>query len=319
MKRISNILLIFFIFVTSIVLTSCDKKPTIYEYVETDIVVETGEYKLPGKLTIPESKDKVPGVIFVHGSGANDMNESIGALKLFEELAIKLAEKGVASIRYDKRTYAYAEQLVTKLNFTVQEEVVDDAISAINILKQNEKINDIYIIGHSFGGQLAPVIANQTDVKGVIILAGTTEHIIDVAMNQLKEQNNPYYNVYDPYDEYFRNIKEVVPSEIGYFFMGAYETYWVSYNNINLAEEILSCGNNKKMLVLQGGLDLQVKVSELDNYKNLLKDTNAEFKLYATLNHMFVDGTGETITTAYQVYKKVPSIVIEDISKFIEK
>ena len=246
MKKVSSILLIFFIFVTSIVLTSCDKKPTIYEYVETDIVVETGEYKLPGKLTIPESKDKVPGVIFVHGSGANDMDESIGALKLFEELAINLAEKGVASIRYDKRTYAYAEQLATKLDFTVYEEVIDDAISAINILKQNDKISDIYIIGHSFGGQLAPVIANKTDVKGVIILAGTTEHIIDVAMNQLKEQNSPYYNVYDPYDEYFRDIKEVVPSEIGYFFMGAYETYWVSYNNINLAEEILSCGNNKK-------------------------------------------------------------------------
>ena len=57
---------------------------------------------------------------------------------------------------------------------------------------------------------------------------------------------------------------------------------------------------------------------ELDNYKNLLKDTNAEFKLYETLNHMFVDGTGETITTAYQVYKEIPNIVIEDISKFIE-
>lgn len=72
------------------------------------------------------------------------------------------------------------------------------------------------------------------------------------------------------------------------------------------------------MLLLQGGLDLQVKVSELDNYRNLLKDTNALFKLYETLNHMFVDGTGETITTAYQVYKEIPNIVIEDILKFIE-
>lgn len=317
MKRISSILLIFFIAISSIILTSCDKKPTVYEHVESDIIVETGEYKLPGKLTMPESKDKVPGVIFVHGSGASDMNESIGALKLFEELAIKLAEKGVASIRYDKRTYIYAEELATKLDFTVYEEVIDDAVSAINILRKNEKISDIYIIGHSFGGQLAPVIANQTDVKGVIILAGTTEHIIDVAMNQLKEQNSPYYNVYDPYDEYFRNIKELVPSEIGYFFMGAYEIYWVSYNNINLIEEILSCGNDKRMLVLQGGLDLQVKANELDNYRNLLKDTKAEFKLYEILNHMFVDGTGETITTAYQVYKEVPSIVIEDIINFI--
>lgn len=319
MKKITNILLIFLIFISSIALTSCRKQPTVYEYNERDITIETGEYKLPGKITLPESKDKVSGVIFVHGSGASDMNESIGALKLFEELAIKLAQNGVASIRYDKRTYVYAEQLTTKLDFTVQEEFIDDAISAINLLKSNDKISDIYIIGHSFGGQLAPVIANKADVKGVIILAGTTEHIIDVAMNQLKEKNSPYYDVYDLYDEYFRNIKYVVPSEIGYFFMGAYETYWVSYNNINLAEEITSCGKNKKMLILQGGLDLQVKASELDNYKNLLKDTNVEFKLYEKLNHMFVDGTGETITTAYQVYKEVPSIVMEDILKFIKE
>ena len=319
MKRISNILLIFFIFVTSIVLTSCDKKPTIYEYVETDIVVETGEYKLPGKLTIPESKQKVPGVIFVHGSGASDMNESIGALKLFEELAIKLAEKGVASIRYDKRTYTYVEELATKLDFTVYEEVIDDVISAINILKQNDKISDIYIIGHSFGGQLAPVIANKTDVKGVIILAGTTEHIIDVAMNQLKEQNSPYYNVYDPYDEYFRDIKEVVPSEIGYFFMGAYETYWVSYNNLDITNQLIECSKNKKMLVLQGMLDLQVKGNEIEKYKNILNNTNTQYKTYEFLNHMFVDGVGETIQTAYQNYKEVSDEVVDDISNFIKE
>ena len=319
MKRISNILLIFFIFVTSIVLTSCDKKPTIYEYVESDIIVETGEYKLPGKLTMPESKDKVPGVIFIHGSGANDMDESIGALKLFEELAIKLAEKGVASIRYDKRTYAYAEQLATKLDFTVYEEVIDDAISTINILKQNDKISDIYIIGHSFGGQFAPVIANQTDVKGVIILAGTTEHIIDVAMNQLKEQNSPYYNVYDPYDEYFRNIKELVPSEIGYFFMGAYETYWVSYNNLDTANQLIECARSKKMLVLQGMLDLQVKGNEIEKYKNILNNTNTQYKTYEFLNHMFVDGVGETIQTAYQNYKEVSDEVVDDITNFIKE
>ena len=81
---------------------------------------------------------------------------------------------------------------------------------------------------------------------------------------------------------------------------------------------LIKGANNKKMLVLQGGLDLQVKASGLDNYRNLLKDTNAEFKLYETLNHMFVDGTGETITTAYQVYKEIPNIVIKDILKFIE-
>ena len=49
---------------------------------------------------------------------------------------------------------------------------------------------------------------------------------------------------------------------------------------------------------------MQVKASGLDNYKNLLKDTNAEFKLYETLNHMFVDGTGETLQQRIKYIKK---------------
>lgn len=97
----------------------------------------------------------------------------------------------------------------------------------------------------------------------------------------------------------------------------AFETYWVSYNNIDLNNEILQYVKNKKMLILQGGLDLQVKASTLDNYKTLLKNTNAKFKLYETLNHMFVDGTGETIATAYQVYKPVSEEVVNDIVDFI--
>ena len=317
MNKIKSIILIIVILLSMTILTSCEKQPTVYEYIESDIIIETGEYKLPGKLTMPEIEDKVPAVVFVHGSGASDMNESIGALKLFEELAIKLAKKGIASIRYDKRSYVYKEQLATKLDFTIYDEVIDDAVSAINQLQLNENIGDIYVIGHSFGGQLAPVIVNKTNIKGVIILAGTTEHIIDIAMNQLKEQNSPYYDIYDPYDEYFKNIKEVIPSEVGYYFMGAFETYWVSYNNIDLNKEILQCVENKKMLILQGGLDLQVKASTLDTYKTLLKNTNAKFKLYETLNHMFVDGTGETITTAYQVYKPVSEEVVNDIVDFI--
>ena len=198
---------LFLILITLITLSACNNQEK-YEFDEIDIIVETDGYRLPGKLTLPKTSDKVPGVIFVQGSGASDMNESVGALKLFEDLAIGLAEKGIASIRYDKRTYAYAQQLVTKKDFTIYEEVIDDALSAIHQLKSNDKISDIYIIGHSFGGQLAPVIANMAEVKGVIILAGTTEHIIDIAMSQLKEQNSPYYEIYDQYDEYFRNIKE---------------------------------------------------------------------------------------------------------------
>lgn len=317
MKVIRKIFLLFIVFISSITLTSCKKEKTIYEFIEKDIIVQTDDYKLPGKLTMPITKKQIPAVVFVHGSGASDMNESIGALQLFGDLSMQLAKKGIASIRYDKRTYTYAEKLSTKLDFTIQEEVIDDVVSAIKRLEENDNISDIYIIGHSFGGQLAPVIANQTNVKGVILLAGTLEHIIDVAMNQLKEQNSPYYDVYDPYDEYFRNIKEVAENEVGYFFMGAYETYWVSYNNIDIKSETLLCAKTKKMLILQGGLDLQVKASELGSYMMLLENTSSQYKLYESLNHMFVDGIGENIGNIYQTNKEIPLEVITDIVNFI--
>lgn len=326
MKDVRKLIVILMAFIVLMLVSSCKScKPTIhtykepYEWKEEEINIQTGAYQLPGKLTLPITNYPVPAVVFVHGSGASDMNESVGALQLFADLSKQLAKKGVASIRYDKRTYRYAEELATKLDFTVNDEVIDDAVSAIQLLEQNASIGDIYIIGHSFGGQLAPVIANQTKVKGVIVLAGTLEHIIDVAMEQLKEQNSPYYDVYDPYDTYFRNIKEVVPNEIGYFFMGAYEIYWVSYNQIDIRKETLRCAENKKMLILQGGLDLQVKATQLESYQTLLASTNAQYVRYEVLNHMFVDGTGESIQTAYQIHKEVPIEVIMDILSFIKE
>ncbi len=73
---------------------------------------------------MPNYEGKFPAVVFVHSIGANDMNESKEALKLFEELAIKLAQRGITSVRYDKRTYTYAEALATKLDFTIDKEVI---------------------------------------------------------------------------------------------------------------------------------------------------------------------------------------------------
>jgi len=100
--------------------------------------------------------------------------------------------------------------------------------------------------------------------------------------------------------------------------MGAYETYWVSYNNINLEDEILQCSSNCEMLFLHGKLDLQVEYAAINNYVSILGN-NATYYVFDNLNHMFVDGTGETIQTAYSKDKKIPSSVIETIDNFINE
>lgn len=75
---------------------------------EREITVGAEGFKLPGTLTLPKSSAtenrKFPLVILVHGSGPQDRDETIGPNKPFRDLAWGLAERGVAVIRYEKRT-----------------------------------------------------------------------------------------------------------------------------------------------------------------------------------------------------------------------
>lgn len=138
-------------------------------------------------------------------------------------------------------------------SFTIYDEVIDDALSAFEIIYNTNGIskNNVYVLGHSFCGQLAPVIANmKEEIKGAVIMAGTTMHIIDLLMEQLKDRNDPLYNTYDEWDEYFRDLTAVVPGEEGHFFVGAYEKYWVSYNLLDIIEETVTCAENKDLLVM---------------------------------------------------------------------
>ena len=76
------------------------------EYTEKEISISIGEGKeLPGTLILPDGEGPFPVVVFVHGSGPSDRDETINGNKPFKDLAEGLAEKGIASYRYDKRTY----------------------------------------------------------------------------------------------------------------------------------------------------------------------------------------------------------------------
>ena len=63
MNKIKSIILIIVILFSMTILTSCENLPRVYEYIESNIIIETGDYKLPGKLTMPEIEDKVPAVL----------------------------------------------------------------------------------------------------------------------------------------------------------------------------------------------------------------------------------------------------------------
>lgn len=143
-------------------------------YEEIPVTVGDGtEHPLNGLLTLPKDLtdgQKVPACVLVHDAGPLDMNASVGATRFFEYLARELADMGIASIRYDKRTYTYGESA----DMTVYDEVVEDALLAVKLLEGNDSISNIFVIGHGFGTIVAPRIARDANgsVAGMILIGG---------------------------------------------------------------------------------------------------------------------------------------------------
>lgn len=130
--------------------------------VEEEISIEGDPaYPLAGTLTLPEGTDNPPVVILIHGSGSSDRNETISGNTPFRDIAWGLAERGIASIRYDKRYYTYPDAASDPASVTIEAEVLEDADAAIALAMADDRLDHsrVYILGHSLGGMLTPAIA----------------------------------------------------------------------------------------------------------------------------------------------------------------
>ena len=128
-----------------------------------------------GTLIMPETGSKFPAVILITGSGTQDRDETILGHKPFKVVAEYLVNRGFAVLRVDDRgagktTLGKNPRLATSENFA------KDVLSGVDFLKNRLEINSskIGLIGHSEGGMIAPMVANQSkDVAFIVSLAGT--------------------------------------------------------------------------------------------------------------------------------------------------
>jgi len=154
---------------------------------EEAVTVGVGEWALPGTLSMPTGP-VAAAVVLVHGSGPNNRDETIGANAPFRDLAWGLAERYIAVLRYDKRTYVHAAKMAGNATMTVREETTADALLAVALLRRHERIDPkkVFVIGHSLGGLLAPrIAAEDASLAGLIIMAGSTRPLLDSAREQL--------------------------------------------------------------------------------------------------------------------------------------
>jgi dienelactone hydrolase len=151
----------------------------------TTLDVTVGPSALGGTLSLPKAAGKVPAVVLIQGSGPLDRDETVGPNRPFRDLAEGLATRGIAALRYDKRTWVHPEQFTA--SSTVREETMDDVIAAVAQLAARPEIDAgrIIIVGHSLGGMLAPRIAEGGHgIAAVVILAGASRPLPSIIVEQ---------------------------------------------------------------------------------------------------------------------------------------
>jgi len=299
-------------------------KPDLFQ--ERDITVGTDQWMLDGKFTVPLGKGPFPAVVLVHGPGPNDLDESIFATRIFADIAEGLASRGIAVLRYDKRTGIYGQEM-SKIPFTLREETIDDAVRAIALVRRQPEADPgrVFVLGHSLGGYATPRIARQDGkLAGAIMLAGNARHIEDISLAQtefmLKAKGGASPDEQKRLDSLkaeVAKVKSLAPGKDNLpTLMGLPTAYFLDLKGYDPAAEAHRLAI--PMLFLQGERDFQVTMEDFGLWKTGLAGAkDITFHSYPALNDLFIAGEGPPSPLEYRKAANVAPEVIEDIAAWI--
>ncbi len=292
-------------------------------------------YTSQGILSLPVSVKPVPVILIVPGSGGVDKDLSIGPNKIYKDLAWSIAAKGVATFRYDKRTFLYMQEMLNdnqsgQKPFDVRSEYLEDIESIISLLVKRKEIDpsQIYILGHSEGGYLVPLFnKHYKNAAGFISLSGTLREMPLLAMEQfdyLLDSTNAQQNAQrisaktQCQNSLAANVKTTMQDKD---VMAPWPVnYWLYLKKYNAAQ--LAAPIKKPLLVIQGERDYQVKMIDFNSWKKVLADkSNVTFQSYPKLNHLYLEGEGDGLSkpSEYFIPSNVPEYVADDIVKWVKK
>ncbi len=281
-------------------------------YTETEVTLGAAPYELKGTLTLPEGagpENKAPACVLVQGSGPSDRDETIGGTRFFADLAHAFAEKGIATLRYDKRTFTYGAAMPPEeiKNLSVEEETIQDAIFAGKLLQGNENVDPkrIILAGHSMGAMLAPRIATEANglFAGLLMIAGTPKTLLEIMVSQNQdviskmkdeEQQKAAQAQLVSFQEQVKSLGKMTEAEARELTIAGVNGYYfwemAQYDSVKLMKKL-----KIPMYIVQGNADFQISVANgVEAYEDALGEDvrNIDYKTFRGLNHMLMKFTG---------------------------
>ena len=302
---------------------------------EREVEVVTDTFRLPATFVARSTTaQKLPCVVFIHGSGPNDRDETVGPNKLFRDLADSLAARGIASLRYEKRTRVYgAASLPVGREMDYDVEVVDDALSALRLAAEQPEVDGsrLFVVGHSLGAMLAPRIAERApQVAGVVMLAAPARKLTDLLIGQSIFLRNLYEKMpgvpptalqqLDELQEKARNAQRLgtaaydealgLPAGLA----PSYLKMDQQYDPVKTAFAL-----KQPLMLVQGERDYQVTMVDYALWcTGLMMRAGVTYCCYPKLTQLMREGEGPARPMEYATPKPLPQQLVTDLVRFIK-
>lgn len=247
--------------------------------VQRYFTVESDGVSLNAVYTYTADGKHHPTVLLIAGSGPSDCDSTLGAWKPLEDLALGLAAEGIHSLRLDKRTLYGADAMPETGG--IAEEYLTDCLAALECLTE-AGIEEIYLLGHSLGGQIAAELAStMPGIKGVILWNSTPRHLADVACDQYTRADPAHAALYRIYADAAKAATEETAQ--GYYYYGATDHYWATYNRLDTVSSIQSA--EIPTLIVNSTADMQIFTADLEAWQSLTGLSHVTIALCDDVNH----------------------------------
>jgi alpha/beta superfamily hydrolase len=255
-------------------------------FIETEIVLETKTGKIFGTLTTPKTFSTIPVALIIAGSGPTDRNCNNSMMKsdAYKKLAHQLAQKNIASVRYDKRGIAASIEAGLSEADLRFENYIDDAKEWTALLKKDKRFSSTTIIGHSEGSTIGMIAAKNANKY--ISIAGPGQSADKVLKTQFKSQPKEIQEIAFPIIDSLSSGKLVdkVDPNFNSLFRKSVQPYLISWYKCDPQLEIQKL--KIPVLILQGTNDIQVSVDEAKKLSAANK--NAKLVIIENMNHVCI-------------------------------
>lgn len=278
---------------------------------ELPVGIHNGLGMLIGTLLLPEGCPPFDVVLIHAGSGPTDRDGNspllIGSNDSLKLLAEALQQRGIASVRYDKRGVAQsadATQPELDLRF---EDYSTDLTLWMDAVRAQDDFGDLTLLGHSEGALIASVASSSSAPEHLISLAGAGRPAADVLREQLSQwPDGPLLDEALAIIEQLElgNTVENVSPELDPLFRPSVQPYlisWFAYDPAEVLSEL-----TVPSLIAAGTTDIQIPVNDAALLAAARPD--AQLCIIEGMNHVLKEATLDPVSQA-QAYND-PSLPV---------